>query len=531
MADRRESDAAGLRVRDIESQLPRSSFGSIERYVEVSAAGDRRFEPGTIRIEYSPEHLGWVDPETLRVFRLDIEERRWELVGDSGPEGRGAVRARVHQPGIYGVVGLPRHSAVLEAVRRICAVPSGVMAGERLSPVLPTICSQILCAPGADRWSGADGPPLPPGGFGDSVCDFCTGLHTPAGGLPECELLRAPERPAAETSTEAARVYAVTALAWTGIIIPYGGVAFPSWIEVFDLNPPTPTASFDIGDRWCTSLAVSSSADRLYVADVSGREVAAYDDAGALVGSVPLPPQPGGWILDCALSPDDATLYVAVSHALVVIDTASLSVTSVVSTDDELVGMAMSADGVTVAAAGAMELHLLDTATLAHISLGWPGRVRPIDVGFAAPSRVLAWDDQSGVLVDINLVSGVMSSIATFPAGPSTYASTRNNSFLYAPGSDSAYAVRDIWNPVTGSLASEIVTIHIPAGTCSTRQFSAWVTVPALTPTERLLVAESRHTPNWSDFLELYDPSTQQLSAELCAVPHPNVRDMKVVRS
>jgi hypothetical protein len=493
--------------------------------------GERRFEPHTITIEYSPEHLGWVNPESLRVFRVDVEKRRWELIEDSGPEGRGAVRARIHQPGVYGVVGLPSHPAVLEAVRRVCTLPSGALTGERLSPGLAPICLQILCAPGGDRWTGADGPPLPPGGFDDSVCDFCTGLHPPASGLPECQLLAPPERPEAETITEPGRVYAVTALAWTGVILPYGGGGFPSWIEVFDLDPPTPTASFDIGNRWCTSLAVSSSADRLYVADVSGREVAAYDDGGVLVGSVALPPQPGGWILDCALSPDDATLYVAMSYGMVVIDTASLSVASVVSTDDELMGTAMSADGATVAAAGARELHLLDTATLAHISLGWPGRARPTDVAFVAPSRVLAWDDQSGVLVDINLVTGVMSSIATFPAGPSTFASTRNNSFLYAPGSDSAYAVRDIWNPVTGSLASEIVTIHILTGTCSTRQFSEWVTVPALTTTDRLLVAESRHAPNWSDFLELYDPSTQQLSAELCAVPHPNVRDMKIVAS
>jgi hypothetical protein len=33
------------------------------------------------------------------------------------------------------------------------------------------------------------------------------------------------------------------------------------------------------------------------------------------------------------------------------------------------------------------------------------------------------------------------------------------------------------------------------------------------------------------DFLAMYDPATQQLSPELCAVPHPNVRDLKVIAS
>jgi hypothetical protein len=527
VAEGRQSNGGGLRVTDIKRPLPRSSFGSIERYVEVGGA-ERGFEPGTITIEYSPEHLGWVDPESLRVFRVDVEKRRWELVGDSGPEGRGVVRARIERPGIYGVVGLPKHPAVLETVRRVCTLPSAELPGERLSPGLAPICLQILCAPGADRWTDADGPPLPPGGFGDSVCDFCTGVHPPAGGLPECQLLTPHEPPTPETTNEAGRAYAVTALLWTGVILPYGGGGFPSWIEIFDLDPPSSTASYDIGNRWCTSLAVSSTADRLYVTDVSGPEVAAYDGAGALVGSVALPLAPGGWILDCSLSPDDATLYVAMSHHMVVIDTASLTIASVLSTDDELVGIALSRDGITVAAAGAVDLHLLDTATLTHSSMAWPGSIRPIDVAFAGPSRAVAWDDARGVLVDVDLGSGVISSVATFPASPTTFASTRNNSLVYAPGSGSVYAVRDIYNGAF--LGSEIVTIRIATGTCSTRQFPEWVTVPALTPTERLLVAETRFGGP-SDSLAIYDPATQQLSPELCPVPFPNVRDLKVLAS
>jgi hypothetical protein len=214
---------------------------------------------------------------------------------------------------------------------------------------------------------------------------------------------------------------------------------------------------------------------------------------------------------------------------MVVIDTASLTVTSVFPTDDELVGIAISPGGATVAAAGSAALHLLDTATLTHSSMAWPRSVRPIDVAFAAPSRAVAWDDFRGVLVDTDLGSGVMSSLATFPGGPNTWASTRNNSLLYAPGSGSVYAVRDLYSPSAGFLGSEIVTIQIVTGTCSTRQFPKWVTVPALTPTERLLVAETHFGgPGASDFLAMYDPATQQLSPELCPVPHPNVRDLKI---
>jgi len=517
-------------VRDIDSPLPRSSFGSIERYVEVGG-DDRGFEPGVITIEYSPDRLGWVDPESLRVFRVDVERRRWELVADSGPDGRGAVRARVEQPGIYGVVGLPKHPAVLEAVRRVCTLPSGELPSGRLSPGLASVCFQILCAPGADRWTGADGPPLPPGGFGDSVCDFCTGVHHPTGGLPECQLLAPPDPP--EAIHEAARIYAVTALSWFGLICPYGGCKFPAWIEVFELDPPRSTASYDIGDRWCTSLAVSSTADRLYVADVSGPEVAAYDNAGQLVDSLPLPALGGGGLLDCALSPDDATLYVATSYAVVVIDSATLTVSSVVSTDEYLGGVAVSPDGATVAAAGGAGLHVVDAATLAHRSVAWPAAFRAptwawwVDVAFVDASRVLAWNAGQGVLLDIDLRSGGMSSLSTsaVAAGGPMF----NNALLYAPGSGKAYVTR--LTSVGPPFQSDIVTFDINSGTWSSRQFQRYLTIPALTPSERVLVVDTQGGPNLSESLAVYNSGTQQLAPNLCGVPFPNVTDLKVAAS
>ncbi len=534
MAERGPNEKPELPVRDVESPLPRSSFGSIERYVEVGADAERGFEPGTITIEYSPEQLGWVDPETLRVFRLDVEARRWELVPDSGPDGRGAVRALVGQPGTYGVVGLPGHPAVLEAVRRVCTLPSRDLPAERPLLGLAPICLEILCAPGLDSWSdGSSGTLLPPGGFGDSVCDFCAGLRPLAGGLPECQLLTPPEPPGPETIPEAARAYAVTALSWFGVILPYGGGGFQSWIEVFDLDPPRSTASYDIGMRWCTSLAVSSAGDRLYVADVSGPEVAAYDTAGQFVGSLPLPITGGGALLDCSLSPDDATLYVAASYALFVIDTASLTVSDVVSTDEYLGGLAVSPDGATVATAGAAGLHLLDTTTLAHRSMAWPAAFRPLswvyslDVAFVDASRVLAWSAPQGVLLDINLPSGAVSSLSTSTGaliGPMF-----NNALLYAPGSGNAYVARLTSlgpQPLSPQFRSEIVTFDINSGTWSSRQFQGYLTIPALTPSERILVAE---TDFGSDSLGMYDPGSQQLSADLCAVPFPNVVDLKVV--
>jgi hypothetical protein len=52
------------------------------------------------------------------------------------------------------------------------------------------------------------------------------------------------------------------------------------------------------------------------------------------------------------------------------------------------------------------------------------------------------------------------------------------------------------------------------------------LTIPALTPSERILVAETQIT---SESLGVHESGTQQLSADLCAVPFPNVVDLKVV--
>lgn len=510
-------------VTDVESPLPRGSFGSIERYVEVRAPEKGRFEPSEITIEFSPENLGWVDPETLRVFHIDPEARTWELVADSGPLGPGAVRARVKRPGIYGVAGLPGHPAVLEAVRRSCLLPRvGALTREPAAGLVP-ICGRILCPPTVGRWTGGTEYPLePPGGFGGNVCDFCTGLRPPANGLPECQLLERPERlPEEPAPDEGARAYAVTHLAWVGVIVPYGhGGGFPSSIEMFDLDAPGSTTSFSIGDRWSTSLAVSSGADRFYVTDVGVPEVCVYDDSGTLVGSVVLPILgPGAW-LDCVLSSDDTTLYVATAYGVFVVDTAGLSVSTVVPSSGWLHGIAISPDGATVAAAVAGgELLVLDTATLAWTTITL--RAGTFNVVFAGPKRVLTWNPTAGALVDVDLITGTVASVPTTPA----WLLTENNSLVYDAGTGTAYAIA--YHYSTQPWTSEIVAIDLAARTWSSQQFQRVLTIPAMTPAGRLLLAESVFPAGGGEFLSIYEPASQTLAPQVCpAIEH--IRDLKV---
>lgn len=513
----------GLVVSDVESPFPRSSFGSIERYIEVRPGQDGRFDPGTVTVEYSPEHLGWVEPETLRLFRVDPEARTWELVPESGPDGRGLIRGRIDRPGLYGVVGLPRHPAVLEAVRRACALPHAVLA-ERPDSALAPICLQILCAPGLDRWTGAAGMPLePPGGLGGTVCDLCVGLRPPANGLPECQLLEPPERlqPPEEEAGEKGRAYAVTAASWIGVAVAWGsGVGWTSWIEVFDLGfPITSIASYDIGRRWCTTLAVSSTGDRFFVGDVAAPGIAAYDGSGTLLGSVLLStPRTGSLLLDCALSPDDATLYVAAPDGLVVIDATTRGITRVMPTPEALYAVSISPDGATVAAVGGGALYAFDAATFASKPISMPLNLQVFDVAFI--------DSRRAVVSTAGRLSVVDFGTGRFTALPHGFpGSGLSRSFLYAPRTETIYGVG--WSS-TPSTHSEIAALHIPTGTWATRQFPMTTfAASALTPGERPLVAEVAPSGG-PESLSIYDPTSQILHRSRVQAPGYHIRDLEV---
>jgi hypothetical protein len=179
-------------------------------------------------------------------------------------------------------------------------------------------------------------------------------------------------------------------------------------------------------------------------------------------------------------------------------------------------------------------LHLLDTGTLAHGSIAWPASFRAfnyaggIDVAFVDTSRVLAWNAALGMLLDIDLNGGNMSSLSTSVSavlGPMF-----NNTLLYAPGSGNAYAARaTAFGPQ--AVRSDIVTFDIDGRTWSSRQFDGNLTIPALTPSERVLVVELPGVSYAPESLALYEPASQQLSRNLCGAPFFNVSDMKVVAS
>jgi hypothetical protein len=194
MLDEDIINALQLQVNTIQNPVPHSSFGDIDSFVQVRPRkSNKDFKRALLKIPYSPKKLGWVNPATLRVFEIDPKKRRFRLIPESSvdPE-RLCAYAYIDKPGIFGVIGLPSNAAVLETVRMFVRLRPPAGKGGAGS-IQERICQVILCAKDA---ATARGERLtPPGGVEGNVCDFCTGLDVPPGGLPEGQILAGPPPP------------------------------------------------------------------------------------------------------------------------------------------------------------------------------------------------------------------------------------------------------------------------------------------------------------------------------------------------
>ena len=145
-------------------------------------APDGGSRPGSavLTMPISGEVEGTLDWTTMRVFAVDEDRRRFDLIEHSGfDREQGVVWAEIDGPGLYGAYALPSDPATREAVWWLRELQpliqrEAALGGDRLRH---TICELILCQnPNVD----------PPQG----ICERCLGLEIPRAGLPEFGLLR-----------------------------------------------------------------------------------------------------------------------------------------------------------------------------------------------------------------------------------------------------------------------------------------------------------------------------------------------------
>jgi hypothetical protein len=98
------------RLRTTTNPLPTASLGYIGRTWRLTSLDRRKFS-GTLTIPYRRSELGWVQEDTLRMFRFHGARETWEILTDSSAVSvtQTAVAARVDRPGTYMLIGITAH--------------------------------------------------------------------------------------------------------------------------------------------------------------------------------------------------------------------------------------------------------------------------------------------------------------------------------------------------------------------------------------------------------------------------------------
>jgi hypothetical protein len=203
------AEAPGLPVKRIDDPAPRSSFGSVDAFVEVR--GGRRskpFTPTMLTIPFDLHRARGIDLSTLRMFRIDPKDRTFKIVEGCMPDLQlKAVQGMIDQPGIYGIYGLPVSPAIRRTIDLICTFKDKIVAERSagIDTLQRQICELILCAGGIDGTGGFTGAGAAGGlgnadglgGFGGfsgggNICDQCIGLDFGPSGPPECQIVPGP---------------------------------------------------------------------------------------------------------------------------------------------------------------------------------------------------------------------------------------------------------------------------------------------------------------------------------------------------
>jgi hypothetical protein len=195
---------------------PDTSFGFISVFADVKIPEKHPWT--TLALKFNPKKLGWIERESLRMFRFDPDSKQYKMAPITNVSQAGDyVWGQITQSGTYALIGVHSHPAVLGTVRTICGFRN---LHEFLNPGLQRllrerICALILCPPDGfreifdppfldnfDRHGGGRDYPIPrdetgqiPGSLNGAgnICDLCFG--NPGGLLPECEIVDRPPPP------------------------------------------------------------------------------------------------------------------------------------------------------------------------------------------------------------------------------------------------------------------------------------------------------------------------------------------------
>jgi hypothetical protein len=156
------------------------SFGATRRFYRVGA--------GQAKLPLRAADAALLQPDTIRLFKLNAPKQRWELVPESKYDPRNeTISASLNEAGIYTAIGASRFEEVFTAQQGLCKTPPRPVA---------EICTLINCpASGFDEVAEeltSDFPFAIEGGTlargMGNVCEACTRAPQQRVDFPECQL-------------------------------------------------------------------------------------------------------------------------------------------------------------------------------------------------------------------------------------------------------------------------------------------------------------------------------------------------------
>lgn len=184
------------KIHKTDNPRPNSSFGFVSKTVETQIKS--QFSKFMIKISLNKDKLTDVDPSTIRIFRFEESTKEWQLINRSGSSLNGDYAwAIIKESGKYVSIGLPSDPWLLQTISIINSSMPWLRAARQsqsLDKLLNQICKLILCNETFEKIRGnpelaaKSGLPLIEKTKLEYICEKCSRLDLPEGGLPEAQL-------------------------------------------------------------------------------------------------------------------------------------------------------------------------------------------------------------------------------------------------------------------------------------------------------------------------------------------------------
>jgi Galactose oxidase-like, Early set domain len=126
------------------------SLGYVGRFIKLTIGNGKKFPVGTLVVSLDPKLFGSVAIESLRLFYWSLEDKKYQLIVQSGlGQTRDYIWAKVSNPGLYAVIGVNADPLVARTLSLMKYFHNWLHSIDPSSKrkLHKLICNLILCNP------------------------------------------------------------------------------------------------------------------------------------------------------------------------------------------------------------------------------------------------------------------------------------------------------------------------------------------------------------------------------------------------